>query len=176
MDSCNSPFRRDGPPFRSERSIEGRFLFGGASYTRPSLAERAAHPQGTLTMPSVLFISRVFPPASGATGQLLSDLVTELRNVGWSVEVICDGTVRNSRPGMLRRLLLYLALYPKFFLRALRLPKADVIVTMTDPPLQIVLGTAISLLKGSRHVHWAQDIYPELAEELGVLRKGGLLA
>ena len=66
-------------------------------------------------MPSVLFINRVFPPSSGATGQLLSELVTELRNVGWSVEVICDGAVRNSRPGMLRRLLLYLTLYPKFF-------------------------------------------------------------
>lgn len=124
---------------------------------------------------SILFINRVYPPARGATGQLLAELAAELARAGWQVMIArADGISRSN--SYWRRAANYLGAYIVLAWRALRLPRADVVVTMTDPPLQIVLGAAISVLRGSKHVHWAQDIYPELAEKLGVIKEGGLLA
>jgi glycosyltransferase involved in cell wall biosynthesis len=51
-----------------------------------------------------------------------------------------------------------------------------VVVTLTDPPLHLALAPVIGLCKGSRLVHWAQDLYPEVAVELQVLRRRSLLA
>jgi FimV-like protein len=75
-----------------------------------------------------------------------------------------------------KRALGYLVLYPALLWRALRLPRHDVVITLTDPPLLLVLGRLMQWLRGSRHVHWAQDLYPELAESMGVIRARGVLA
>jgi glycosyltransferase involved in cell wall biosynthesis len=146
--------------------------------------------------PSVLFINRVYPPAEGATGQLLAELAPELIKAGWDVTVVTSratGTaprsekvegVRVERVGSLsftrasqwQRALSYLTLYPALLWRALCLPRADVVVTLTDPPLQLLLGPVLKRIKASRLVHWAQDIYPEVAEQLNVISTGGWLA
>jgi hypothetical protein len=65
---------------------------------------------------------------------------------------------------------------PSLLFKALTLPRADVVVTMTDPPMLAVIGPILKVLKGSKLVHWAQDLYPEVAEEAGVFKRGGLLA
>lgn len=147
-------------------------------------------------MKSVLFLNRVYPPAEGATGQLLSELASELVRADWQVTVVTSRThphwprselvngVRVERVSGLpftrashwRRAVSYLSLYPALLARAMKLPPADVVVTLTDPPLSLLLGPVLKRLRGSRLVHWAQDLYPELAEELGVLRKGGAIA
>ncbi len=149
-----------------------------------------------MTALSVLFINRVHPPGDGATGQLLADLAPELARRGHRVTVVTsqsgagsvssevvDG-VRVERVSVLhldrashwRRALGYLTVYPALLWRVLRLPRADIVVTMTDPPLLVLLGPILKWIQGCRLVHWAQDIYPEVAEELGVLPKGGWLA
>ncbi len=144
-------------------------------------------------MPSVLFINRVYPPDDGATGQLLAELAGELTRAGWRVTVLAGGVskaesrkqkaeihrVRGlpfTRASLVRRALSYASLYPALLWRALRLPRHDVIVTLTDPPLLLVLGPLLKFVKGARLVHWAQDVYPEVAEELGVLKKNGFVA
>lgn len=148
---------------------------------------------------NILFLNRVYPPAPGATGELLAELAQALCERGNAVTILTsraavdgpadgDATGR-SRPRVVRvaglpftraahwkRALSYLSLYPAFLWRALRLPRPDVVVTMTDPPLQLVLGPVLKWRRGCRLVHWAQDVYPEIAEELGVLRPGGLPA
>jgi colanic acid biosynthesis glycosyl transferase WcaI len=148
------------------------------------------------TPPSILFLNRVYPPAEGATGQLLSDLATALARQGHEVTVLTSGSVFSgarsevvdgvriervdgmafTRASHWRRALSYLSLYPALLWRALRLPRADVVVTLTDPPLLALLGAVLQMVKGSKHVHWAQDLYPELAEELSVLPRGGFVA
>jgi len=145
---------------------------------------------------SVLFINRVYPPDPGATGQLLAELAPALVRSGWEVTVLTGSTTRGCVPGEVaqgvrvereaafpfkgashwRRGLSYLALYPALLLRALLLPRADVIIVMTDPPLLVVLGALLAWLTRARLVHWSQDLYPEVAEELGVLKKRGLVA
>src|SRR5262249_3660442 len=44
----------------------------------------------------------------------------------------------------------------------------DVLVTMTDPPLLSIMGMLLARRRGLRVINWLQDIYPEIASELGV--------
>ena len=144
-------------------------------------------------MKSVLFLNRVYPPDHGATGQLLAELAEALAQAGWQVSIVAAGTppleTRNSkleihrvrglpftRAALWKRALAYASLYPALLGRALRRPRHEVIVTLTDPPLLLLLGPLLKFWKRSRLVHWAQDIYPEVAEELGVVRKKGWAA
>jgi glycosyltransferase involved in cell wall biosynthesis len=69
-----------------------------------------------------------------------------------------------------------MSLYPAFLARALQLPSPDVIVTKTDPPMLKVLGPILGAATGTRTVHWAQDLYPEIAEALDVIAENGVLA
>lgn len=146
--------------------------------------------------PSVLFLNRVYPPAEGATGQLLADLASGLVGLGWRVTVLCwrsssglaaeecvDGVqvhrVRGlpfSRARSWKRALSYLSLYPALLARAWRLPRHDLVVTMTDPPLLLTLGPMLKKRKCNRVVHWAQDLYPEVAEAAGLISSQGLAA
>lgn len=133
----------------------------------------------------VLFINRVYPPDRAATGQMLAELASALVARGWRVSVVVQRTVPDSpahevvagvevhrvasigftRRSLWRRALSYLSLYPTLLARARRIAGVDVVVTMTDPPLQQALALAVP----APAVHWAQDIYPELAVALGVL-------
>ncbi len=146
-------------------------------------------------MPSILFINRVYPPDDGATGRVLEYLCRGLVARGWTVSVLVtaggrssaglsikDGVVIHriggafSKKNLFLRALGYALMIPSFFFKSLFLPRADVVVTMTDPPMLLVIGPLIRLFKGSRLIHWAQDLYPEVAEELGVFPKGGIVA
>jgi glycosyltransferase involved in cell wall biosynthesis len=147
-------------------------------------------------MPHVAFLNRVYPPAPGATGALLSDLAPALVDRGWRVTVLTgpaegapsseitdDGVhvervsaLSFTRESTLRRGLAYASLFPAFLARGLRIPSPDVFVTKTDPPMLKVLGPILARLRGARAVHWAQDLYPEVAEGVGVIAETGLLA
>lgn len=135
--------------------------------------------------PSILFLNRVFPPDHGATGRLLADLAGELAAMGWRVGVVADGTGpsaappgvtvhRAGGPGVAgaASMRAYGACLARLTATALRLPRHDIIVTMTDPPMLALAGP----LMAARHrwagppvrlVHWCQDLYPALLPVLG---------
>jgi glycosyltransferase involved in cell wall biosynthesis len=141
-------------------------------------------------MPSILFINRVYPPSSGATGEMLCQLAEALAARRWDVTVLATDTggvpkisSRNgvrilragglfSRKSTLLRAVSYACMIPWLLIRALLLPRTDFIVTMTDPPMLAAIGPVLAFFKKNKIVHWAQDIYPEVAEELGVLPSG----
>lgn len=146
-------------------------------------------------MPSILFINRVYPPESGATGRVLEYVARGFVSAGWDVSVLTtagdhskegnsvqDGVkvIRIAMPfskkSLLTRALGYVLMIPSLLLKALMLPRADVVVTKTDPPMLLILGPFLKYLKGVRTIHWAQDLYPEVAEEVGVFPKGGVAA
>ncbi len=144
--------------------------------------------------PTYLFTNRVYPPVGGATGELLKELAEGLVSGGArvivvtskqqgvrsnevvnGVEVIRVGSAPFTRASHWRRALSYLGLYPQLMWQVWKLGKVEAVVSMTDPPLQVAAVT-IASREGVKKVHWAQDVYPELAEELGVIPRGGLLA
>jgi len=146
-------------------------------------------------MPSILFINRVYPPDSGATGRVLQQVATSLARAGWEVTILATaggkadaGTITQdgvtvvrigtlfSKSSLLARALGYALMIPSLLAQALILPRADVVVTKTDPPMLLLLGPLLRVIKGSTLIHWAQDLYPEVAEEAGVLSSGSLIA
>jgi len=46
--------------------------------------------------------------------------------------------------------------------------KGDIVVAKTDPPLTSALTYPIAKLKKAEHVNWVQDLFPEVAESLGI--------
>lgn len=145
-------------------------------------------------MPRLLFINRVFPPAAGATGQLMWELTADLARRGHEVTVLTAGLAGGgedaapagvtvvhygsgggAKTGLAAKAWGYARQYPSLAWKLRRMPPMDLWISMTDPPLQAV---AVAWMKpaGTRLLHWAQDVYPDVAEELGVLRRGGLVA
>ena len=58
--------------------------------------------------------------------------------------------------------------------RLLRLARpGDVIVAKTDPPLISVLAALVCRLRQARLVNWVQDLFPDVAVALGLLRPHG---
>ncbi|MGE0040488.1 MAG: glycosyltransferase family 4 protein [Vicinamibacterales bacterium] len=133
----------------------------------------------------VAFFNRSYWPDTGATGQLLTELAEDLvSRYGWQVTVVTGhshaaGVRRPSREvrnGVLivraagttfapRRFVGRAANYLTYFcsacLVALRLPRQDVVVAMTDPP---IIGLVALAARGRRRfVFYCQDIFPEVA-------------
>lgn len=146
---------------------------------------------------SVLFVNRVFPPAEGATGEILKELCDRLVGQGLAVTVLsvrtdpeqpldetagslrlrrCASAVQFTRGSQVIRAISYASAYLAMSVNLVSLRRHDIIVFMTDPPMLACMGLLARLATRARLVHWAQDIYPEIAEELGVLKRGGLAA
>ena len=142
----------------------------------------------------ILFINQFFWPDSSATSQQLTDLATGLALRGNEVSVLCgeggyaDVSAGDEAPPVtvyrvkalpfarskVGRMLSYLSFYASAFVRGLTAPRADVVVSLTTPPLISLLGTAIKTLRGSRHFIWEQDIYPDVAIDLNYIQAGGV--
>ncbi len=138
--------------------------------------------------PSVLFLNRVYPPGRGATGRVLRDLARAFAKEGWHVTIITTGPKRGKeRDGSIRvirlkgsekpgGLLGYSWVWMKIMFAALRLSKKHLVVTMTDPPMLVLVGNVVAKFKGSRHIHWCQDLYPDVLPALGFKLPGFVLS
>ena len=132
------------------------------------------------TKPSVLLVNRVYPPVRGATGRVLRDLAREMARAGWNVTVITtgeksfsekDGSINLNRvkaPMSPRGFISYGLVLLKLFLGVARMPRHDLVITMTDPPFLVTLGRWYARKHRCAHVHWCQDLYPDLFIPIGV--------
>lgn len=130
--------------------------------------------------PSVLLINRVYPPARGASGRVLRDLAREMARAGWQVSVLTTGdksfsekdggiTVhRVSAPTNPRGVISYARVLWKLYRGAMKQPRVDLVVTLTDPPLLVTIGRRFARKKRCSHLHWCQDLYPDLFPSIGV--------
>jgi colanic acid biosynthesis glycosyl transferase WcaI len=135
--------------------------------------------------PSILFINRVFPPDRGATGRCLADLASRFAERGWRVTVLAGGAplshdspglvpgltvVRAGPPGggAMTRGIDYVLAFGRLLVAALRLPRHDVVVTMTDPPLLAVIGPILRARRSCGLIHWSHDLYPDLFPIIGI--------
>jgi len=152
-------------------------------------------------MPRVIFINRFFAPDPSATSQLASDLAFDLAARGFEVVAItgrqryddpriqlpCTDSLRSVRivrvwtttfgrgwlPG---RMLDYLTFYLSATLALLReVTPGSRVIAMTDPPLISLPAAFVTARRKAFLVNWLQDVFPEVAERLGVMRPGRLL-
>jgi colanic acid biosynthesis glycosyl transferase WcaI len=145
----------------------------------------------------LLLINQFYLPDLAPTGQLLADVARGLADAGHSVEVVCSSgsygnskaTKLNTTEGVLIRRIrrlsfghglgLRIGSYASFLLGALHCAtfgrRPDVIVTLTTPPLLSLVGTSTRLIRGSRHVIWEMDMYPDVAVAVGFFPADGLL-
>lgn len=139
-----------------------------------------------LTGMRVLFVNQYYPPDSSATAHLLGELSEDLARVHevWvvagrpsydpehgaggpeRVRVIRTWSTAFARAGMLGRLCNYATYILSSAVRSLRVPRPDVVVAMTDPPVVGLVG----LLAASRHrapfVYVCQDVFPDVGVAL----------
>ncbi len=84
-------------------------------------------------------------------------------------------------PSAARRGLLLKALgYAAFYLQGLLvllfgLRRGELVICMTDPPMFNVLATLAARLRGARIVHWVQDLYPDVVQSAGLMRRAAPL-
>jgi len=148
----------------------------------------------------ILLMNQYYRPDVAATGQLLADLAEALIKRGHEVHVLCSsrayngGTLSSTRKRLtsgvhvhyvkatgfgrkqaLGRIIDYASFYFKAMWRALTLPKMDLCISLTTPPLIGLVGVVLKAVRGTRLVLWSMDLYPELPVAFGMLRKHGIL-
>jgi len=146
----------------------------------------------------VCFFNRSYWPDFGATGQLLTELAEDLvahhgcavtvvtgyplrggesvaaREVRNGVEIIRAASTTLSPRRFTGRATNYLTYFASACAAGLRIPRPDVVIALTDPP---IVGLA-ALLAARRHrarfVFLCQDIFPEVAVLLEDFRNGAV--
>jgi len=143
----------------------------------------------------ILLLNQCFYPDIVSTAQHLTDLAVALSERGHSVTVVAsrcgydDPSVRFpprevwkgitiiripslalGKKTKLRRALGFASFLFNCTLRLAVLPKFDVVVALTSPPLISFLGALFVRLKGGRFVFWVMDLNPDEAIAAGWLR------
>lgn len=140
----------------------------------------------------VCFVNRFYAPDISATAQILTDVSAALVDRGYQVAIITsrmsyDGSqvyrkreqiegvdvhrvwsTRFGRGSTLGRALDYLTFYVSVTLAALIwTSKDDLIVAKTDPPALSIPLAIVARFKRATLINWLQDVFPEVAIELG---------
>jgi glycosyltransferase involved in cell wall biosynthesis len=145
-------------------------------------------------MKRLFFVNRYFYPDQSATSQLLSDLAFRQAASGRYVHIITSQqryddpdsrlpsneivkevhvsrvpTTHFGRSVLVGRGIDYLSFYISagHLLRRL-VEHNDILVAMTDPPLISIVAMHAAKHGGAHLVNWLQDVYPEVAVQLGV--------
>lgn len=143
----------------------------------------------------ILAINQFYAPDEAATSQLLTDLCEDLACQGDEVSVIAsrggylggnklpdEETIRGVRVfrpwatsfgkgSIPRRLADYGSFFATAIAKAVTVSRPDVILALTTPPLIATGAMAVARARRIPLVAWVQDIYPQIAIELGVLRE-----
>ena len=125
---------------------------------------------------------------------MLSDLAFHLAARGWRVEVVTSRqrygdasarlapheivnglavkrvwSTRFGRSFLPGRAVDYATFYASAFVALLRnASRETTIVALTDPPLISVIAAMAAMLRGATLINWTQDLFPEVAEALGM--------
>jgi glycosyltransferase involved in cell wall biosynthesis len=147
-------------------------------------------------MPSVFLINQFYYPDHSGTSLLLQQLAEDLVKRGFSVTVLAGNvgyeggkssplfrevhegvsirrarTTRFGKRFFFGRLLDYISFHLSTFINLLLIPKHDIVLTLSTPPLIGWTGWVGKKVKRSRYVYWLQDLYPEVAAALGTLNE-----
>jgi colanic acid biosynthesis glycosyl transferase WcaI len=142
----------------------------------------------------LIILNQFFYPDHSATSQLMTELAESMVEHGVSVTALAgrgryNGGERLPRReayegvrierawatsygkgNTLGRVSDYLSFYVGASWKLLRLPRHDIVMALTTPPLIGLIALVIGRLRGMRVVMLVQDVYPDIAVALGTLR------
>lgn len=122
----------------------------------------------------ILFLNQYFPPDPAPTGGLFGELAERLRERGHEIEFISaaqDYRVGQKSGGRMRReaAALFRILKAGFSAR-----RPDLVISGSSPPCLLAVATLIAVRHRAASLHWAMDLYPELAVALGEISAGAM--
>lgn len=146
-----------------------------------------ASPLRPLRETSFLLINQFFWPETAATSQFLTDVA---RSTGPETTVLCAPPTYSSTDAQyppnvhiihtnskafnrtrLGRAASYCTFLTGAIYKAATLPRPQVVLTLTTPPLASLIGTILkSRRHGPKHIIWEMDLYPDIATDLGYLK------
>lgn len=140
----------------------------------------------------IVLLNQPFYPDVVSTAQMSKDLADHLAAAGHEVHAVASrsiygkagatlprretiGTIRVHRVGfslfgkrgLLARAFDFAFFYVLATIRVLTLPRPDVVVGFTTPPMIALVGLICRMLRGSRSVYWVMDLYPDIAVASG---------
>ena len=140
-----------------------------------------------------LFLNQFFWPDTAPTGQLLGHAAVELARRGHEVTVLAaTGTYAVSgsdKPagvnivrvpvfgfsrGRAGRMLSWVSFLVGAAVRALFLPRQDVVVALTTPPGLSIPAVVLAQIWGGKAWIWEMDVYPDVATSIGETRPDAL--
>lgn len=144
----------------------------------------------------VLLLNQVFYPDVAATAQHGHDLARDLVKHGHEVTAIASRSIYGQKGaslpkretvdgieihrvgrslfgkvGIAGRLADFLLFYVSAFIKAMMLPRHDVVVCFTTPPFIAIVGLLLRQVKGTRCVYWVMDVYPDVAVASGIMHE-----
>jgi colanic acid biosynthesis glycosyl transferase WcaI len=136
-----------------------------------------------LPKPSILFINRYYPPAKSGSSHILMDLAQAFARDGWDVKILTTGTshsiqnqtsdphgvvqIIRTKASPRRNLWGHFRNWLSLLKVARKIPRTDLIVTMTDPPFLVLIGRYLAQKHRNHHIHWCQDLYPDMFPIVG---------
>ncbi|HEY0792698.1 MAG TPA: hypothetical protein VGD78_16670 [Chthoniobacterales bacterium] len=116
----------------------------------------------------VVILNQYVPPDLSPTAKLVGDLADGLRGDGHRVTLIGSGLdyevrARNKAARVGRELNAHWQL----FRRGVAAGPCDVVLSASSPPGLLLTASLLAAVRQAKSVHWALDLYPELALALG---------
>jgi colanic acid biosynthesis glycosyl transferase WcaI len=144
----------------------------------------------------ILFLNQAFYPDVAATAQHLSDLAGALSERGHEVTVVCSDKPYDNpaeryprreqwrgvdirripstsfgKTARWRRAADFASFFVRCVIQLAMLPRYDLVVAMTSPPLISWLGAIFAFFRADRFAFWVMDLNPDEALAAGWLRK-----
>jgi glycosyltransferase involved in cell wall biosynthesis len=166
----------------------------------PAEPGTASTPSDEVAGKRILFINQYYWPDCASTAQHLTDLAESMAACGFQCHVLASRSrYRPSEPmplaretragvqihrvpatslgrrGTWARMTDYLSFYAGALAKAFLLPRCDVVVTLTTPPLIGLIGSLLKRLRGTRHVYWSMDLHPDASLALRRMSPGSVL-
>jgi len=124
----------------------------------------------------ILFLNQYFPPDPAPTGILFREVADEFARLGHEVDFVDAGQDYRGAQGGGGRMKREVGALWRMLRAGRSRPRADVVVSGTSPPCLGVIADRVARKHGAAHIHWAMDVYPELAIELGEIGRGSIVA
>ncbi len=145
----------------------------------------------------ITLINQYYPPDIAPTAHLAASLAEHRAALGDEVRVVTGRggyvptitgdsrsrevlvrrlwTSRRGKQNLVFRSLDYLAFYLQAAIHVAFLPRQDLIISLTTPPLIGLIAQIHRLFhKKTKIILWNMDVYPDAAEAVGVLRTNGI--